>query len=234
MCAISKQRHVRGRFFAGLSQLLHDYPRARFLHLTLTLRNCPPPEIRNTVRHLNESFRRLVKYRSVSRSLLGSARSFEITRSKIGEAHPHLHVLLFVSSGYFGGKNYLSHQKWLSLWQRALRVDYTPVLSVSAIPEGDQEQLAKAAYELFKYSTKSSDLSQDALFFNDCIQQLHKTRSFGFGGVFKAYFSDRRQTGQKYPHCRLSERPGTPRAHLNPHSRQYHSQNRPSSITIDT
>ncbi|WP_373385776.1 protein rep, partial [Klebsiella pneumoniae] len=63
-------------------------------------------------------------------------RSTEITvNEQDGSYNQHLHVLLFVKSSYFTGDsvNYITQAEWTDLWQRALKVDYEPVVHVQAV-----------------------------------------------------------------------------------------------------
>ncbi|WP_187337679.1 protein rep, partial [Lactiplantibacillus plantarum] len=70
-----------------------------------------------------------------TKNLLGYLRSTEITvNEQDGSYNQHLHVLLFVKSSYFkNSNNYLAQAEWTGLWQRALKVDYEPVVHVQAV-----------------------------------------------------------------------------------------------------
>jgi plasmid rolling circle replication initiator protein Rep len=123
---------------------------------------------------------------------LGFARSVEVTRSANGEAHPHFHCLLLVSSSYFGGQ-YIKQDEWRVLWQQALRADYLPVVNVKAVKPRPGEQgngIAIALLETLKYGVKEADLMHDAAWLTELTKQLHKTRAVSVGGVLKQYLND--------------------------------------------
>ena len=80
----------------------------------------------------------------MEKSILGYCRVLEITKPKKatqqGKIHPHFHALLAVKPSYFtsGYKSlYLTKNDYASMWQQALRADYTPVCDVRIVrPRG--------------------------------------------------------------------------------------------------
>lgn len=168
-----------------LPLVLEAYPKYRWLFLTLTVKNCQIGELRSTLTHLNESFKRLTKLQQFPGE--GWLRAAEVTRSKDGTAHPHFHVLLMVKPSYFG-VGYLSTEKWVSLWRKSLRVDYDPVVHVKAI-KGDVCSPSMLS-EVIKYQVKESDLIEDRDWFIELTKQLHKTRAISSGGILKQYLKE--------------------------------------------
>jgi plasmid rolling circle replication initiator protein Rep len=184
----------RARFFQALPRIRKEFPTARFLFLTLTVKTCELSELRSCLAHMNKSWERLTKRKQFP--ALGYLKSTEVTRSTNGTAHPHFHAILMVPQNYFS-RNYLSQEKWTELWREALRVDYTPVVNVKAVKPAkgsseDQlgEQLAKALCETLKYSVKPDDLVSDREWLLELTTQLHKTRAVAVGGVFKNFLTD--------------------------------------------
>lgn len=194
VCQWRRQLIWRARFFIALPKILKDYPKARFIFLTLTVRNCPVTELRETLTWMNKSWVRLTQRKQFP--ALGWLKTVEVTRSIIGEAHPHFHVILMVNPSYFTHK-YLSKEKWIALWKESLRVDYDPSVHVSVIKSSPSEsgelnpEIAKGFCETLKYSLKPEDLlvSQDWLV--EITTQLKKTRAVATGGIFKKYISDK-------------------------------------------
>lgn len=198
------------RFLKALPTIQADYPTGRYVFLTLTVRNCGLTELRTTISHMQESWKRLSHRKQFP--ALGFARALEVTRSKDGSAHPHFHALLMVPSGYFHGKGYLTQAQWTQLWKEALRADYTPIVHVRAVRPnkkrsatiegagGDQaavngSALAGAIVETFKYTVKEEDLigngdSSDRQWLEELTRQLHNSRAIALGGVFKKYMSE--------------------------------------------
>ena len=70
-----------------------------------------------------------------------------------------------VPPSYFS-HGYLSHAKWVALWQQSLRVDYQPVIHVS----GE--------------------------WFLELTRQLHKTRAIAIGGVLRHYMRELEEKNQ--------------------------------------
>jgi plasmid rolling circle replication initiator protein Rep len=169
-----------------LPSVLTAYPKYRWLFVTLTIKNCQVTELRSTLTHLNESFKRMSKLKNFPAE--GWLRSAEVTRSKDGSAHPHFHVLMMVKPSYFH-TGYLSLDKWKSMWQQSLRVDYSPEIDVSAIKPGTTN-FSGLLSEVIKYQVKESDLIEDRDWFVELTKQLHKTRAISSGGVLKEYLKE--------------------------------------------
>lgn len=181
----------KAKAYQALPKVLVDYPAYcnRWIFLTLTLKNCLIEELRDTLHHVNESFRRLTQLKSFPG--IGWIKSVEVTRGKDGiSAHPHLHCLILLKSSYFK-QDYLSKSDWIKLWKQCLRVDYSPILDVKAIkPERSPVGLIA---EILKYQCKESDLVADPNWFCTYVRQVHGTRAVSVGGVLREYFRELEQ-----------------------------------------
>lgn len=184
----------RARFFQALPRIRKEYPTARFLFLTLTVRNCELSDLRSHLAWMNKSWERLTKRKQFP--ALGWLKSVEVTRSTNGTAHPHFHAILMVNPSYFS-HGYVPQAKWTEFWKEALRADYIPVVNVKAVKptkgSSDQQvadELAKALCETLKYSVKPDDLVSDREWLVELTTQLHKTRAVAVGGVFKNFLSE--------------------------------------------
>jgi plasmid rolling circle replication initiator protein Rep len=124
-----------GRFYHAFPRIYADHPDWRYVLLTLTVRNCPVLDLRKTVQAMNAAWKRLTERKAWPAD--GFVRSLEITRADDGSAHPHFHCLLALPPSYFAGRNYLSAAKWATLWQEALRIDYTPICDVRVVKAKD-------------------------------------------------------------------------------------------------
>lgn len=186
VCAWRRSLMYKARAFKALPKVLADYPTARYLFVTLTLKNCPVHELRNAILHLNGSFRRLAKLKYFP--ALGYLKTVEVTRGRKGDAHPHLHILMMVKPSYFS-YGYVKKKEWCAWWKRAAKVDYTPIIDVQAI-KADDSPLGLLA-EVVKYQTKPNDLIfSDRFWFLEYTRQVHRTNAFALGGVFKDYFKE--------------------------------------------
>jgi plasmid rolling circle replication initiator protein Rep len=182
--------------YRSLPQLIADFPEARFLFLTLTIKNCPIDRLRVTLGVMAKAWQRLIQLKVWP--AVGWVRGVEITRGKDGSAHPHYHCLLQVAPVYFQG-DYLKQREWAELWQQCLRVDYWPVVDVRVVKQSTKrsafqlngESLSHMwliVTEVLKYSVKASDMVNDDRWFLTLTDQVRGTRAVAMGGVLKQYF----------------------------------------------
>jgi plasmid rolling circle replication initiator protein Rep len=201
VCQWRKSLMHKGKFIHILPKILEDYPKARWVKLTLTIKNCKITDLRPTIDHLNKSFKRLSQRKGFP--AIGWTKSLEVTKSEkdfaetdltfgdekvsgiMATAHPHFHILMMVKSSYFGGSYYLNNEEWVALWKSCLRVDYDPSIDVKAVRENCP--VIKVLPEMIKYQIKESDMIDDRDWFLEMTKQLHKTRAFEVGGVLKPY-----------------------------------------------
>lgn len=175
-----------------VDQAIKQNPKGRFLFLTLTIKNISGENLNQAMSELTNAFNRLVKYKKVSKNILGYLRASEVTRNdNRDDYHPHLHVLIFVSSTYFTRGNYLAQEDWTSLWQKAAKLSYTPVVNVKAVKpkmknEFDPNGMRKAILETAKYPMKPIDYDKEDLeVVRDLYEGLYRKRLISYGGVFK-------------------------------------------------
>lgn len=197
-CPVCQWRRAlmwQARFYQSLPAIQQAHPKARWLFLTLTVRNCPITELGDTLTAMNAAWQRLIK-RKEFRPVLGWLRTTEVTRGRDGSAHPHFHALLMLPPSWFRGQSYVKQARWVELWQEAMRLDYAPVVDVRAVKskapkEGQTEAEASAAAlrnavaETLKYSVKPSDMTDDPAWFLEMTKQVHKRRFVATGGALK-------------------------------------------------
>ena len=108
----------------------------RFLFLTLTVKNPKLTDLRDTVNHINRSFKRLMEL-DRTQCIKGYFRALEFMgdHTPEGQAHPHLHVLLVVDSEYFDTNKdlYITQEEWIKLWRQSLRADYDPLVDIKVV-----------------------------------------------------------------------------------------------------
>jgi plasmid rolling circle replication initiator protein Rep len=184
------------RFLKALPAISDDYPKARWLFLTLTVRNCELTELKATIGEMNQAWKRLTLRKQFP--LIGFAKALEITKGKDGSAHPHFHILGMVKPSYFQGKYYLSQDDWQQMWREAMRISYDPIIDIREVkpnPKRLGSGIESAIAETFKYTTKPGDLfgsgsEADKTWLVELTSQLHKTRAIALGGVLKKYLSE--------------------------------------------
>ena len=182
ICQWRRSLKWKGRALQVLPLVLEDYPKYRWLFLTLTQKNCLVMELRKTITEMNKSFVRLTKLKCWS--VQGWIKSLEVTRSYDGNAHPHFHCLLMVSPSYFS-RNYISYEDWTGLWQKAARLDYKPQVYIRAVSKNQNPTILIP--EILKYSLKESDLYKSKEFLLEVTRQLYKMRCISVGGVLRQY-----------------------------------------------
>jgi plasmid rolling circle replication initiator protein Rep len=240
MCQWRRSLKWRAKFLALLPQIQEKYPTHRWVFLTLTVRNCELEDLRTTLSHLTKAFNRLsqlkrfpmdglVKSVEVTRAwdcydsgeFVGRHGTKWVVKWEYDnkrqlklepttEVHPHLHICGLVRASYFS-TGYISHDEWVEMWQKSLRVDYQPIVNVKAVkpkkgvkllpepeefadnPDADKSGIVKAICETLKYTVKEQDLvgayctdeAANAAWLKGITQQLYKTRKVEYRGVLK-------------------------------------------------
>jgi plasmid rolling circle replication initiator protein Rep len=198
LCQVRRQLMHQSRFFKALPRLQADFPKARWIFLSLTLRNCPVSSLRETLQAMNKAWNRL-RLRPEFKPIIGWVKLVELTYSSspTGDTHPHFHALLMVPPSMFA-KNYVSQARWSELWKSTLRIDYTPIVDVRTVrpqPGHEESALASAVKETFKYSVKSSDMTAHPEWFIELTNQIQHLRFISAGGILKKLMKpDKKET----------------------------------------
>jgi plasmid rolling circle replication initiator protein Rep len=172
----------KAKAYQVLPLIVEKYSKARWVFLTLTVRNCPITELNKTLSEMTKAWERFSKLKAFP--ALGWIRSTEVTRCSDNTAHPHFHCILMVPSSYFG-KNYLSQIDWTELWKKSLRIDYQPMVNVQAVKASEKPETLIP--EILKYTVKESDLIDNEDWFLELTRQMHRVRTIATGGVLKEY-----------------------------------------------
>lgn len=199
-CEWRRSKAWRRRFFQGLPQFHEDFPTHKPVFLTLTVRNCPVTELRETIAHMHASWKRMTLcaffptkfwFRRTEITQQGG----EIPGSVGVHMHPHIHALLFVPAGYFS-HGYVRQTEWQRQWQMAARLDYTPVVDVrrartrAHTPAEPLAESRVAALEVAKYSTKATDLLSMGSALGEYNRQVKGLRLSASSGSLRPYISD--------------------------------------------
>lgn len=182
-----------------VEEVIRQKPKARWLFLTLSVKNVfDGKELDKSLKTMAEGFRRLMGYKKVKQNMIGFMRSTEVTvNKKDGSYNHHMHVLLCVESKYFkGAENYLSQEDWTSLWQKAMKLDYVPIVHIEAVKNKKRNKkkevtaIQAAVQETAKYSVKDADyltgnLENDLEVVKDLEEGLYRKRMIAYGGLLK-------------------------------------------------
>jgi hypothetical protein len=187
----------QARLLNAAPKIQEAYPTYRWIFLTLTVRNPPMAELRETIQHLNNSWQRLKQLKAFPAK--GFIKVVEVTRSKRDDRpHPHIHALLLVPARYFTS-DYITKSEWLAMWRKSARLDYDPSVEVEAIKPkrgsnlNNLPDLHRGLLEMSKYPFKTTDFlrgNSDAAWLEAVTLQLHKTRAVSIGGVLKDFIED--------------------------------------------
>ena len=201
MCIGRRARRNTWKLSQVLNKVEADHG-ARFLFLTLTMKNVSGDQLGDALTQLAEAWQRLLGQRQIERSVKGSFRAIEITRSG-KQYHPHLHAILAVEGDYFSKESrksgkYLNQTDLIDRWQKALRVDYRPSVRIQTAKgkSGQGQVLAsaggRAAVEAGKYAVKDEDYIDPKLpealaveVLKDYTEALRRRRLTAFGGWLK-------------------------------------------------
>lgn len=180
-------------FLADQARQAHK-SKPRVLFLTLTVKNPVLTDLRDTVNHINRSFKRLMEL-DRTQCIKGYFRAFEFLgdHTPQGQAHPHLHVLLVVDSEYFDTNKdlYINQEEWVKLWKQSLRVDYDPLVDIKVVKPKKKNgktmsSLLCASLECAKYCVTPADLiSISQSDFKILYEQTKSLRQYVFGGVLR-------------------------------------------------
>lgn len=200
LCPICSARKAKKMAWA-LSQVMNsveaDY-HARFLFLTLTVKNCKPQNLSSTLDALARGWRDFHRLKPFANAVHGWFRAIEITRNaEHNTYHPHIHAILAVSQDYFSpGSSLWMGQKLLrKMWQKSMNLLYDPGVWICKTGEkpkgakGTDIPSQKASREAAKYATKDSEfidsslpLKEAALIAKLYTYSLFKRRMTGYGG----------------------------------------------------
>lgn len=199
VCQWRRSLMWKARFIQALPQLASEYPKARFLLLTLTVKNCLISDLGQELSDMNKAWQRLIK-RPEFKSVQGWLRATEVTKGEGRGAHPHFHILLMVPPSYFKGGNYVKQSAWVELWRDCMRLDYEPVVDIRVVKRNSKKdesihddheskslasELSSAAAEVLKYATKPADLTEDPSWLYELTRQTFRKRFIASGGALK-------------------------------------------------
>ncbi len=221
VCAWRRSLINKAIFMAATKGLEEQYPTARWLMLTLTVRNCEITDLRETIQGMNRAWSRFIK-RQEFQVVQGWTRACEITRSEDDKAHPHFHCLLMVPASYFG-KSYVKTATWAKIWGECLKVDYTPIVDVrTAKPKLEQDihtkqliqskpPLLAVVAEALKYSTKFTDIiDAPPNWLAEFIKQTSGLKLLTSGGILNGIFKQQKPDegeGEDLIHTKEDEEP---------------------------
>lgn len=170
-------------YLNALTRYLEDKGYA-FIFLTLTIPNVKGDKLKDAIDDMNKRFFSYIHYKQIAMVVKGYVRKLEVTYNKKSDTyHPHFHCLLAVRKSYFSSRDYIKHEDWLALWQKAMK---DPSISqVNVKRAGKKGGMEKAILELSKYMAKDSDYLDSWDVYNTFYFALKGKRLIVYGGIFK-------------------------------------------------
>lgn len=168
--------------------------------LTLTQKNCDGANLSDRISDMLQAWRSIMHdLKGQKKYVQGYARTVEITISKDGSYHPHVHALLLMSADT--PREMLRARYWARLWQAYMRTqryqgDVVPICDIRAIRPNRRKGLtdtSAAAAEVAKYISKSSAIlsrkdAYEHILNIDAAISGRKLRSYG--GVWRRIRAD--------------------------------------------
>ena len=166
--------------------------------LTLTIRNCKPEEIGETILKMTKAWRRMLNRKLFLDSVKGWARSIETTfNEKAFTLHPHMHCILLIEKGTEAEKLFASYKAEKELreqWVHGLEIDYEAIINLKKVrntKDGKEYEISKSVLETFKYCVKDKDLIDMPLsVFREVAKGLAGKRLVAYGGILKTAKAD--------------------------------------------
>lgn len=106
VCNWRRSQSWRAKFFKILPKLISDNPGFQFIYLTLTVRNCDLRELREQLKHMSQSWDRLVNRKDWI-TFVGFVRSVEVTRS----------YDIWYKGDFIGRMSQKKYYEWRQMWR---------------------------------------------------------------------------------------------------------------------
>lgn len=194
-----------------LMEHLRKEENKEFIFLTLTTPNITSEELEEEIKKYNKSFKKFMERKEVKSIVKGYIRKLEVTYQKekyitkelwkrkkdyyekrglsIGDLepnydtyNPHFHVVIAVNKSYFNQTaQYISHERWLELWQLSTGDKSITQVDVKKAKANNLKDI----YELAKYSAKDSDYLVSRPVFETFYKALKGKQVLVFSGLFK-------------------------------------------------
>lgn len=203
LCPMCNWRRSK-KTFGQVSKVVNEIDKLNkydYIFLTLTIKNCIPEELENSINLISKSFNKMFHKSSGNKKIKsickGYFRAIEVTYNKKENTyHPHIHCIVVVEKDYFSrwNKNYIKTEEWSELWGKYLKVDYLPIVDVRKVTSKNYKNSAVA--EISKYTVKSKDIiiknrkgdiNKDLTDKNVLVlhNSLKNKRLITFGGIMK-------------------------------------------------
>jgi len=203
-CAVCAAGLARKRWWSMMLAAEHAgyWKGSLIAMLTLTVRNCAPTDLKQTLQAMTRAFKRLQQRKFWKENIMGYARHLEITyNAETNTMHPHYHILLVLAPD--ANKLGVIGSTVATDWKDALRVDYAPIYDIryaytsrnitikdkngEIIADRDNLALISAFSQASKYMCKPSNILDisDEGDLSAVIAAVSGARTAAYGGCIK-------------------------------------------------
>lgn len=160
------------------------------LLVTVTAPNCTGDDLGAEILRYNQAWNKLMHRVQYKTAWASHVRKFEITyNAQMDTYHPHIHALVFVRPGYFGGRKdrankvggYISQEQLLADWRRAYGDKNITQVDIRKCYGQDW----RAISEIAKYVAKSGDYLHSYDVFSTYYRAIKNKRITGYSGRCK-------------------------------------------------
>jgi hypothetical protein len=196
-----ERRKVYSRFLNNLPLLIDKYPNHKWYFVTLTTKNCDVFMVRDRIKILNNSFKKLILDDKFSRYFKqngeeygnsGYFKNIEISECEHDDmmCRPHLHILFHFPPSFSFSKNYISKNTLQRLWQLAinhnLSIDYQASVTIEKIDYKDIDKQIFNLADTGSYIVKHEiNLLRNKEFTVQYINQIHNEKLFSKAGTLR-------------------------------------------------
>jgi len=172
MCQWRRSLFTFHDFLSVAHRAQENNPGIQFVLITLTAKNVTGNDLQKEITHYMDSYKRLCRYKSFKKSIIGTYRTFEITANEErNDFHPHFHIIGAVKKSYFktDNLNYITHDQLMSMWRKAFQIDYDPNVDIRKVKK--RQKNIQTVFEEIKEEIKhlSAEKMSEAI-----IQELAK------------------------------------------------------------
>ena len=210
-CAHQKSLKMANDTTLAIERLQKTYKerglRTEVLMLTLTVENCWPSVYVEYRKFLFKAVSNLRRRPEFKKLVIGGVKQFETTFSKEdGRMHPHFHLLLIVhrNDAHKQGRNYVTHEQWVDLWEDVLGEEYQekynnqekhpkPSVEIHRLEDfsNGKYPLRNMVSEVCKYVTKDAEFDESSLGYGRflaLVKGTKRARTHEFFGVLYNFY----------------------------------------------
>lgn len=187
LCPICAWRLSLRRMLSMMTIIDNYTPRGQYYLITLTVRNCFPDELSDTMSKMYKVYNRIMQRRTIKPRIYAWVKAVEYTyNASDNTIHPHYHILM--DSDLSVATDIIKH------WTSDKEIDAEPQAQNISICKSnnainsicDRDSIIKAALEVSKYICKSSDLlAMPIQTLKSVAEQLNGKRMTSLGGEWK-------------------------------------------------